>query len=198
MSGEETGTQSHSEQLLADIRDAIAEKNADRLSSDDLVAYLVRLEGRPWPEFGRSRKPLTKNGLAARLRPFKIRPRSIRLDDIRTPKGYHRRAFQDAFSRYLSLSPVRNATSPQASIPTASNDFQNATGGKGVAFQNSEIASVSAGCGGVAFSRPRPDDDDEFGERAGIIEFDGGYSRAEAEQRAHAELTGRRDKSCLH
>ena len=44
----------------------------------------------------------------------------------------------------------------------------------------------------------RPDDDDEFGERAGIIEFDGGYSRAEAEQRAHAELTGRRDKSCLH
>jgi hypothetical protein len=39
--------------------------------------------------------------------------------------------------------------------------------------------------------------DDEFQERAGIIEHDGGYPRAEAERRARAELTGRRDKSWL-
>lgn len=42
-----------------------------------------------------------------------------------------------------------------------------------------------------------PPDDDEFHERAGIIEHDGGYSRAEADRRARAELTGRRAKSCL-
>jgi hypothetical protein len=197
LSGDETDTQSHGEQLLADIRGAFVEKEADRLSSDELVAYLVRLEGRPWAEFGKSRKPLTKNGLAALLRPFKIHSRSIRLDDDRTPKGYQRRAFEDAFARYLSPAPVRNATSPQASISAASSDFQNATDGSGMAFQNREIASVSAGCGGVAFSEPCPDDD-EFNECAGVIEFDGGYSRAEAEQRARAELTGRRDKSWLH
>jgi hypothetical protein len=67
-----------------------------------------------------------------------------------------------------------------------------------VAFENREIERSSAGCGGVAFSEPRPDGDDDLGERAGIIGFDGGYSRAEDEQRAHAELTGRRDKSWLH
>jgi len=197
LSGEETGTQSHGEQLLADIRDAFAEKNADRLSSDELVAYLVSLEGRPWAELGKSRKPLTKNGLAALLRPFKIHSGSIRLDDGRTPKGYQRRAFEDAFARYLSLASVRNATSPQAGISAASSDFQNATDGNGVAFRNREIASVSAGCGGVAFFESRPDDDDEFGERASIVEFDGAYSQAEAEQRARAELTGRREKSWL-
>ena len=48
LSGEETETQSHGEQLLADIHAAFAEKNADRLASDELVAYLIRLEGRPW------------------------------------------------------------------------------------------------------------------------------------------------------
>jgi hypothetical protein len=195
LSGEETGTQSRGEQLLADIRDAFGEKNADRLSSDELVAYLVRLEGRPWAELGRSRKPLTKNGLAALLRPFKIYSGSIRLDDGRTPKGYHRRAFEEVFSRYLSLGPVRNATSPQASIPAVSSDFQNATDENGVAFQIPEIARVSAGCGGVAFSVPRPVDNDEFDERAGIIEFDGGYPRAEAELLARAELVGKRDEA---
>lgn len=154
LSGEETDTQSHGEQLLADIRYPFAESNADRLSSDELVAYLVRLEGRPWAELGKTRKPLTKNGLAVLLRPFKIHSDSIRLDDGRTPKGYHRRAFEDAFARYLSVAPVRNATSPQASISAVSSDFQNATDGNGVAFQDRKSASVSAGCGGVAFPNP--------------------------------------------
>lgn len=31
-------------------------------------------------------------------------------------------------------------------------------------------------------------DDDEFQERAAILEFDGGYSRSEAERRAQMEL----------
>jgi hypothetical protein len=40
-------------------------------------------------------------------------------------------------------------------------------------------------------------DDDELQERAASLEYDGGYSQAEAERRA-AELSGRRDKSWLH
>ena len=36
-----------------------------------------------------------------------------------------------------------------------------------------------------------------FGERAVIRECDSGSPRAEAERRAHAELTGRREKSWL-
>jgi hypothetical protein len=183
LSGEVTGTPSLGEQLLADIRDAFVEKNDDRLSSDELVANLVNLEARPWAELGKSRKPLTKNGLAAMLRPFKIRPGTIRLDNGKTPKGYYRRGFDDVFARYLSLDPVQNATSPQASISAAFGDVGTATNGSGVAFQNHEIASVSAGCGGVA-DRVPPVGDDEFQERAGIIEFDGGYRRPDTERLA--------------
>jgi hypothetical protein len=99
---------------------------------------------------GKSRKPLTKNRLAALLRPFKIHSGSIRLDEGRTPKGYRRRAFEDAFARYLSLAPVRNATSPQGSISAATSDFKNATDGNGLAFRNRESRSFSTGCGVVA------------------------------------------------
>jgi hypothetical protein len=45
--------------------------------------------------------------------------------------------------------------------------------------------------------REAPPDDEEFQERAAILEYDGGYPRAEVERRALAELTARRDKSWL-
>ena len=48
----------------------------------------------------------------------------------------------------------------------------------------------------VTLSEPQLNDD-EFKERAAILEYDACCSRAEAEQRARAELTGRRDKSFL-
>ena len=82
------------ELLLGDIRDAFAKREAnkvepaDRISSGDLVTALVAIEGRPWAELGKSRKPLTQNGLARRLRPLSIAPDSVRVDEKRTPKGY--------------------------------------------------------------------------------------------------------------
>jgi putative DNA primase/helicase len=88
-------------QLLSDIRAIFRKRATDRLSSEALVADLVALENRSWAEWGRSRKPLTKNGLAALLREFKIEPKVIRLDDGRTPRGYTLAAFKDAFARYL-------------------------------------------------------------------------------------------------
>jgi hypothetical protein len=50
-----------------------------------------------------------------------------------------------------------------------------------------ETPSVSAACDGVTPSEAQFDDY-AFGERAGILEFDGGYSRAEAERLARAEI----------
>src|SRR5215831_19620373 len=49
------------ELLLGDIRDVFQEIE---MSSADLVKGLVAIEGRPWTELGKSRKPLTQNGLA--------------------------------------------------------------------------------------------------------------------------------------
>ena len=94
------------ELLLGDIRDIFAKReenkvdSVDRISSGDLVAALVAIEGRPWAELGKSRKPLTQNGLARRLKPLAITSENIRIGD-KVPKGYLLVWFREAFSRYL-------------------------------------------------------------------------------------------------
>jgi hypothetical protein len=85
--------------LLGDIRAIFAERAADRLASAELVEALVAIEGRPWAEW-KNGKPITTNGLARLLAPFGIVPATIRTGD-RTPKGYQRAQFDDAFVRYL-------------------------------------------------------------------------------------------------
>ena len=93
--------------LLNDCREAFGEK--DRLSSQDLLGRLVKLD-RQRGRDGR-RRDLNVNGLAHLLRPYDIRPRSIRIGD-ETPKGYYRRAFEDAWDRYLPADAT-SATPPQ-------------------------------------------------------------------------------------
>jgi hypothetical protein len=100
--------------LLADIWDAFASKNCDRISSDDLVTYLIGIEDRPWSESNHG-KPMTKNQLARRLKPFGLTPKTIRtaagifaLDirrsaNIRSMKGKRRRT-----SPNRSLAPSRS------------------------------------------------------------------------------------------
>jgi hypothetical protein len=85
--------------LLSDIRAIFVEREAERLTSAELVEALVAIEGRPWAEW-KAGKPITANGLARLLTPFKIAPETIRVGD-RTPKGYQRAHFEDTFSRYL-------------------------------------------------------------------------------------------------
>ena len=62
---------------------------------------LIATQGRPWAEYGKSGKPISKNQLAKRLKRFKIVPDSVRLWD-KTLKGYYRHQFQEAWDRYLS------------------------------------------------------------------------------------------------
>jgi len=86
--------------LLADIRDIFTVQKADRLPSERLVEAFVKIEDRPWAEWGKKRKSLTKNGLGRLLKPFCIAPDRIRTGD-HTPRGYQRHLFEDAFARYL-------------------------------------------------------------------------------------------------
>jgi putative DNA primase/helicase len=97
----ETGhdEQSVRELLLADIRAIFAERGVDRLPSAELAEALVATEGRPWAEW-RAGKPISANGVARLLARFNIVPDTIRVGD-RTPKGYQRARFDDAFQRYL-------------------------------------------------------------------------------------------------
>jgi hypothetical protein len=85
--------------LLSDIRVIFTERGVERLTSAELVEALIAIEGRPWAEW-KAGKPITANGLARMLAPFKLAPETIRVGD-RTPKGYQRAHFEDTFSRYL-------------------------------------------------------------------------------------------------
>jgi hypothetical protein len=86
--------------LLGDIRAMAADKGVDRLTSSELAETLYTLEDRPWAEWGRNAKPISKNQIARILKDFKIYPETIRIGE-RTAKGYHLHQFAEVFARYL-------------------------------------------------------------------------------------------------
>jgi putative DNA primase/helicase len=106
------------ELLLWDIRKIFAEEGTEMadmfgatqviISSAKLVKALAALEGHPWAEMGRERKPLTPNGLAWMLKPLAIAPGKVGPRDKRV-NGYVRAHFTEAFERYL---PGKGANRP--------------------------------------------------------------------------------------
>jgi putative DNA primase/helicase len=85
--------------LLADIRDIFDRTEPDPISAADLVAALVEMEDRPWPELSHG-KPITKVKLSRMLKRFQIVSGTKR-DGAATFKGYDRSSFNDAFARYV-------------------------------------------------------------------------------------------------
>ncbi len=129
--------------LLADIRTVFAAKATDRIASEDLVAWLVSLEDRPWPEY-RGGKAISKALVARLLAPLHISPGTIRLADERTAKGYYRRTFDDAFARYL---PAENVTTSQPKgFRGAAPDFKTSRGNGCDVPELPKNPSVPAGC----------------------------------------------------
>jgi putative DNA primase/helicase len=64
--------------LLADLRDVLTQKDADKISSAEVVDALVAMPERPWSEH-RKGKPINQNWLARRLRDFGICSRNIKI-----------------------------------------------------------------------------------------------------------------------
>ena len=89
--------------LLKDLRD-LFEKCGDRLSSEQIIEVLTKMEERPWPEWYRG-NPITQRGVAKLLEPFEIRPKQLWLGDNDSEKkkkrGYEKAEFEDAWKRYL-------------------------------------------------------------------------------------------------
>jgi Protein of unknown function (DUF3631) len=100
-------------QLLLDVRDAFDGEHT--ISTQALLDYLNRLEESPWG--GRRRgEGLDARGLARMLRPFKVKPKQVRVAD-KTLKGYHADQFADAFARYLSeAKQAKQAKQPAAGL----------------------------------------------------------------------------------
>jgi putative DNA primase/helicase len=90
--------------LLSDIANIFATSGEDRIASTKLAAALSEIEGRPWAEWGKHRKPISANQLANQLHRFGVSPEVRRFGD-ETFRGYLLGDFQEAFSRFLPVSP---------------------------------------------------------------------------------------------
>jgi Protein of unknown function (DUF3631) len=99
--------------LLGDIRAAFAQFG-DPTASVDLCAHLNTLDERPWGGW-RDGAGLNPRTLASQLRRFDVRPKTVRLADGTTPKGYHLEWFDDAFARYIPALSATSATTAQPS-----------------------------------------------------------------------------------
>jgi hypothetical protein len=100
-----------------------------QMTSEKLAGALVAIEEHPWAEFGRSGKPITKYTLARLLRPYKIRPATIRIGPAPedTAKGYKISQFTDAFARYLPVPSTPTVTPSQSDHRGVSEAFQSVT-----------------------------------------------------------------------
>jgi hypothetical protein len=93
--------------FFIDIYSAMAVADSDRISSRDLVDWLNGFTDRPWHELPGlrivncgQRKEVTELWLAQQLRPYGIRPKTIRIGD-KTAKGYTEADLLDTFRRYV-------------------------------------------------------------------------------------------------
>jgi Protein of unknown function (DUF3631) len=98
--------------LLFDIFRGICLTESDRISSHGLVYWLNQFTDRPWHDLPRlrsadcgRRKEVTELWLAQQLRPYGIRPKTIRISD-KTAKGYLQEDMLEIFQRYIPRSEV--------------------------------------------------------------------------------------------
>ncbi len=150
------------EMLLADLRDLFQERRVDKLSSTEIVEALTKLEGRPWVEWRRG-NPITANGVARLLKPFKISSSTVRLE-AGTAKGYRLDQFKDVFVRYLRDTPFSSVTTSQVNASAGYGDFQSVTSPPDVTVENPPKATDSKGCDGVTVEKGGAGDegDDEW------------------------------------
>jgi putative DNA primase/helicase len=90
--------------LLSDLRDTFTGLGEDRIASKSLAEALANLAERPWGTWGHG-KPITPNQISRLLKPFGISPKTLRLVGDDRAKGYALEDCQDAFERYLPVSP---------------------------------------------------------------------------------------------
>jgi hypothetical protein len=92
--------------LLLDIFMVMALTQQERIFSRSLVEGLNsnRFRDRPWIE-GLKGKPATERWLSQQLRPYGMKPKTLRIGEERA-KGYVLEEFEDVFRRYIPMSEV--------------------------------------------------------------------------------------------
>ncbi len=113
-------------QLLRDIA-LVLDGREGPVPSGELVTALVEREESPWGDL--RGRPLDARKLARMLRPYGIRPHTVRLGNA-TPKGYQAEDFGDAFTRYI----------PRIAATTATQDTPKANSGPGLVADVADVA----------------------------------------------------------
>jgi hypothetical protein len=145
-------------QALADIRQVFAAhldpkgKEKDFLTSEAIVSALTGMEGRPWAEYRRDGKPLTKHALARLLKPFGIAPGNA--PDASALKGYKRDSFVPLWAKYVQTADPLNARKT-----AAHSDFQTADENEASAVWNQPKPAASFGFSGSAVCDPPPSEE---------------------------------------
>jgi hypothetical protein len=155
--GAEAEDESTGVKLLSDIREILRQREADRISSEELIEALLSIETSPWADWNHG-KGLTKGKMARLLHKYEISPKTIRLAES-TPKGYQRESFLDAWSRYLApdspYTSPENATTPQPAYLLAETHFSE-TQQKPYVADSKSASNPHEHCivADVAFSKP--------------------------------------------
>ncbi|HUH70031.1 MAG TPA: DUF3631 domain-containing protein [Mycobacterium sp.] len=87
-------------QLIADLC-AVWPANDEYAFTTTLLPRLHQLDESPWAEWGRKREPLKARGLAALLKPYRVRSKTVRVGG-ETGKGYVRADLHDLRTRYVT------------------------------------------------------------------------------------------------
>jgi putative DNA primase/helicase len=146
LSASRSDSGSYGEILIGDIHDIFDAENADCLTSAKLCEALAKMESRPWAEYGKARRPISPTQLARLLKPFDVAPGTIRIG-ADTAKGYHFKAFVDAFARYYT--PVSPVTPSQVNGESGFNDFSAVTTENDVTAKKVSFPHGENGCDGV-------------------------------------------------
>ena len=134
--------------LLGDLRGLFDREPSGVLFTRDILTALHADETRPWPEW-KNGKPITDRQLAALLKPYNIKPKTVRRGD-QTDKGYRLEWFEDAFARYLpSLSVTASQANDSVGIGLLRSVTTSNSPTPSVTDTGPEKLGVSADCDGV-------------------------------------------------
>ena len=89
-------------ELLQSIRLIFENEAILKISSAALVDELMSREDQPWATYNKG-WPMSPRQIAQLLKQYGIKPKTIRIREGCTPKGYSSDQFDDAFARYLSV-----------------------------------------------------------------------------------------------
>lgn len=152
ISGVEQDEPSVNEQLLNDIKNIFEHKRVDRIFTSELIIALCSDPELMWSTYNRG-KPITPRQLSKKLEEYEISSGSIRIGQA-TAKGYYKKDFLDAFSRYLSVTPFLSVTASQPSNTNGYSDFLSVTTNNHVTDKKTLQPSNTNGCVVVTDKNP--------------------------------------------